>query len=203
LARNGYPEAAEVVRRLRQGGLSVFLASERVWAKQLGIGQYCGNMRTADKIQFLRSLQRQSVAVAYIGDCLANAAVAREAHLSIGFAATDTAADAGWGQGTSDIALLTPSITPLPALYALVRDSLRRRKRARYPVMIPNLLCVAGALAFGLTPTAVVLICNIGTSMAYNGARRWLCKAAIGFDDAGYADDERAHTESSEITAGA
>ena len=202
-ARNGHPEAAEVVRCLQQGGLSVFLASERVWAKQLGIDRYCGNMSTGDKIQFLRSLRRQSVAAAYIGDCLANAAVAREAHLSIDFAPTDTAADAGWDQGNSDIALLAPSITPLPALCALARDSLRRRKRARYAVVIPNLLCVAGALAFGLTPAAVVLISNFGTSMAYNGAKRSLRKAAIGFDDAGYADEERARTESPGMMAGA
>jgi hypothetical protein len=202
-ARNGHPEAAEVVRCLQQGGLSVFLASERVWAKQLGIDRYCGNMSTGDKIQFLRSLRRQSVAAAYIGDCLTNAAVAREAHLSIDFAPTDTAADAGWDQGNSDIALLAPSITPLPALCALARDSLRRRKRARYAVVIPNLLCVAGALAFGLTPAAVVLISNFGTSMAYNGAKRSLRKAAIGFDDAGYADEERARTESPGMMAGA
>ena len=202
-ARNGHPKAAEVVRRLQQGGLGVFLASERVWAKQLGIDRYCGNMSTGDKIQFLRSLRRQSVAAAYIGDCLANAAVAREAHLSIDFATTDIAADSGWDQGTSDIAMLAPSITPLPALYALARDSLRRRKRARYAVVIPNLLCVAGALTFGLTPTAVVLISNFGTSMAYDGAKRSLRKAAIRFDDAGHAGDERAHTESSMIMAGA
>ena len=69
--------------------------------------------------------------------------------------------------------------------------------------MIPNLLCVAGALAFGLTPAAVVLISNFGTSMAYNGAKRSLRKAAIGFDDAGYADEERARTESPGMMAGA
>jgi hypothetical protein len=176
-ARDGHPEAAEVVRRLQQGGLSVFLASERVWAKQLGLYQYCGNMSTGDKIQFLRSLRRQSVGAAYIGDCLANAAVAHEAHLSIGFAATDTAADAGWDQGTSDVDLLAPSISPLPTLCALARDSVRRRKHARYAVVIPNLLSVAGALTFGLTPTAVVLISNFSTSMAYNGAKRSLRKA--------------------------
>jgi cation transport ATPase len=183
--RNGHPEVVEVVRRLQEGGISVFLASERVWAKQLGIDHYCGNMSTGDKIQFLHSLRRRSVAAAYIGDCLANAPVAREAHLSIDLAASDTAADTEWEQGTSDIALLTSSITPLPALCALARDSLRRRKRARYAVTIPNLLCVAGALAFGLTPTSVVLISNFGTSMAYNGAKRSLRKAAIGFNDAG------------------
>jgi hypothetical protein len=106
-------------------------------------------MSTGGKIQFLRNLRRQPVAAAYIGDCLANAAVARGTHLSIDFAATATSADAGWDQGTSDIALLTPSITPLPALCALARDSVRRRERARYAVVIPNLLCVAGALASG------------------------------------------------------
>jgi hypothetical protein len=196
-ARNGHPVAADVVHRLQQGGLNVFLASEGAWAKQLGITRYCGNMSADDKIQFLRSLRRQSVAAAYIGDCGANGAVAREAHLSIDFAATDTAADAGWDRKLSDIALLAPSITPLPALYALARDSVRRRKYTRYGVVIPNLLCVAGALTFGLTPMAVVLISNFGTSMAYNGAKRSLRKAAIRFDNAGYADDERAYSESS------
>src|SRR5262249_40350414 len=65
-ARNGRTKAAEVVRRLPQGGLSVFLASERVSATQVGIDRYCGNISTGDKIQFLRSLRRQSVAAAYI-----------------------------------------------------------------------------------------------------------------------------------------
>jgi cation transport ATPase len=184
-ARNGQPEAAQVIRRLRQGGLSVFLASERGWAKQLGIDQYCGNMSTRDKIQFLRSLRRQSVAVAYIGDCLANSAVAREAHLSIGFATTATAADAAWDKKISDIALLSPSIASLPALCALAQDSARRRQRVRSAVMTSNLLCVAGAFAFGLTPLAVVLISNFGTSMAYNGARRPPREVAIPFDTEG------------------
>jgi hypothetical protein len=35
--------------------------------------------------------------------------------------------------------------------------------------------------------------------MAYSGAKRPLRKAAIRLDDAGYADDERAHTERAEI----
>jgi len=39
--------------------------------------------------------------------------------------------------------------------------------------------------------------------MAYNGAKRLPRKAAIRFDDAGYVGDERAHTESSGIMAGA
>jgi hypothetical protein len=184
-ARSGNLEAAEVIRCLQRDGLSMFLASERGFAKQLGIARYCGNMCASDKIQFLRDLRRQSIAAAYIGDCLRDVPVAREAHLSIGFAPDDAAIDAEWDHVACDIALLTPSITPLPALCALAQDGARRRQRARHAVVIPNLLCVAGAFAFGLAPTAVVLISNFGTSMAYNGVRRPLREATtIQFDTA-------------------
>ena len=140
----------------------------------------------------------------------ANAPVVREAHVSIGLCATDAAADAGWEQGPSDIALLAPSIVPLPALCALARDSVRRQKRTRYAVMVPNLLCVAGAFAFGFTPMAAVFLSNFGTSLAYNGAKRALRKAvAMRFEDAWYAYDEPApgqsfvpSTERAEIRTG-
>lgn len=69
--------------------------------------------------------------------------------------------------------------------------------------MVPNLLCVAGAFAFGFTPMAAVLLSNLGTSLAYNGAKRALCKAVVTrLDDAWHADDERAHTERAEIRTG-
>ena len=172
---------------LQRAGLSVFLASERTRAKQHGIDRYSGNMNAGDKIAFLRDLRRESINAAYIGDCLTNASVAREAYLSIGLATRDAATDAEWEQGASDITLLTPSIASLPALFALAQDSARRRQRARSAVMIPNLLCVAGAFAFGLAPMAVVFISNFGTSIAYNCARR-PPRGAIPFDTR--ADEE-------------
>jgi len=183
-AREGRPEAAEIISRLQRAGLSVFLASERTRAKQHGIDRYSGNMSAGDKIALLRDLRRESINAAYIGDCLANASVAREAYLSIGLATRDAATDAEWEQGASDITLLTPSIASLPALCALAQDSARRRQRARSAVMIPNLLCVAGAFAFGLAPMAVVIISNFGTSIAYNCARR-PPRGAIPFDTRG------------------
>jgi cation transport ATPase len=195
--RNGRPEATEVVRHLQRGGKRIFLASRQAVANRLGIDSYCGNMSVSDKIQFLHDLRRQSVAAAYVGDCLANAPVAREAYLSIGLGAADAADDAEWEQGPSDIALLVPSIVPLPALCALARDSFRRQKRAQYAVMAPNLLCVAGAFAFGFTPMAAVFLSNFGTSLAYIGAKRALgMTAAMRLDEAWYADGEPAPGQS-------
>ena len=142
------------------------------------------------KIRLLRDLRQQSVAAAYVGDCSVNAAVAREAHLSISLVRADAAVEVGLGREPSDIALLAPSISALPALCVLARDSKRRKERAQYAVMTPNLLCVAGAFAFGFTPMAAVLISNFGTSLAYNGAKRALRSAGVARPDARwYADD--------------
>jgi hypothetical protein len=76
--------------------------------------------------------------------------------------------------------------------------------------MTPNLLCVAGAFAFGFTPMAAVFLSNFGTSLAYNSAKRALSMTApMQLDDVWYADDEpapgqslRANTARAEIRAG-
>ena len=204
--RNGYLEAADAVRRLQQGGLRVFLASRHAatgLANVLGVDRYGERMTDDDKVRVLRELRRQGLAAAYVGDALAHAPVAREAHLSISLGGADAAADVGSRWESADIVLIAPSIAPLPALWALARDSRRRKERARYAIMAPNLLCVAGAFACGFTPMAAVLLSKFGTSLAYNGAKRALRKAVVmRLDDARHADDERAHTDLAEIRTG-
>ena len=177
--RNGYLEAASAVRWLQRDGRRVFLVSQRTasdLANALGVDRYGEGMSDDDKVRVLRGLRRQGLAAAYVGDKSAPAAVVREAHMSISLGGADAAAvGAEWGH--SDIVLMAPSIAALPALYALARDSGRRKDRARYAVMVPNLLCVAGAFAFGFTPMAAVLLSNFGTSLAYNGAKQALRRA--------------------------
>jgi cation transport ATPase len=178
--RNGRLEAATAVRQLQRGGLCVFLASAQaedavaLLARQLGVDRHGAGMSLDSKIRILRDLRRQQAAVAFVGDCLAEAPAAREAHVSIALGGADAPVEAGLGRAPADIVLLGPSIVPLPSLCALARDSAKRMERARYAVMAPNLLCVAGAFAFGLTGMAAVIISNIGTSMVYNRAKRSL-----------------------------
>jgi cation transport ATPase len=204
--RNGQLEAAEAVHWLQRGGQRVFLASRRAatgLANALGVDRYGESMSDDDKVQVLRELRRQGLAAAYVGDVPAQAPVAREAHLSISLGGADAAAEVESRGGSADIVLMAPSIAPLPALCALARHSRRRKERARYAVMVPNLLCVAGAFALGFTPMAAVLLSNLGTSLAYNGAKRALCNAVVTrLDDAWHADDQRAHTERAEIRTG-
>ena len=200
--RNGRIEAATAVRRLQRGGLRVFLASKRaadavaLLARQLGVDQHSAGMSLDDKIRVLRDLRREQEAAAYVGDCLAEAPVAQEAHLSITLGGAEAPVEVGLGQEPADIVLLGPSIVPLPTLCALASDSARRLERARYAVMAPNLLCVAGAFAFGLTGMAAVIVSNFGTSMVYNRAKRSLRTTenagAVQSDAAWDAEDDTA-----------
>jgi cation transport ATPase len=176
--RNGIPEAAETIRRLQRDGLRVLLASERsgdataLLAGRLGVDRYCGEMRLDYKIRLLCELRQQRISAAYIGDAPLEVSVAREAKLSIALTGAD-----GPELGPADIVLLAPSLAPLPALFVLAGDSVRRMARARQMALAPNLLSVAGAFAFDFTAMAVVLISNLGTSAVYNQARRSLARA--------------------------
>jgi cation transport ATPase len=173
--RNGRLKAAATVRSLQSEGLRVFLTSEGTedatahLASRLGVDRHCGGMRLDDKIRLLRALREIGVAAVFVGDCVAGAAAAREAHLAVALAGGDAL-----GNGPSDVVLLGPSIVPLPVLYALARDHRRRIERARHTVMGPNLLCVAGVFSLGLSGLAAVFISNFGTSMVYNNAMRSL-----------------------------
>ena len=163
----------------------MFLASERTavaagsLAQRLGVDLHRDRMSRNGKIRLLRELRRHQVAAAFVGDCLTHAPVACEAHVSISLVGNDATMEFGWGQEPADIALLAPSIAPLPGLCALARDSIGRRERTRSAIMAANLLCVAGAFAFGFTPLAVVLVTNFGTSLVYNNAKRALNEPAL------------------------
>jgi cation transport ATPase len=167
--RNGIPEAAEIIQRLQRSGLRVLLASERgdnaaeLFAKRLGVDRHCGEMRRDRKTRLLRELRQQRVAAAYIGDAPLEASAAGEARLSIALTGTN-----GAGLSPADIVLLASSLAPLPALFALARDSARRMERVRQMALAPNLFSVAGAFAFDFTALAAVVISNLATSAVYN-----------------------------------
>jgi cation transport ATPase len=173
--RNGRLAAAAAVGRLQQAGLRVFLSSERApdsaghLARRLGVDMHCCGMSLDRKIQLLHQLRQQRVAAAFVGDSATCAQVAHEAHLVIALPGEDAL-----GSEPCDVSLLGSSIEPLPILFSLSDDYAKRTKRARYTVMGPNLVCVAGAFLFGLPGLGAVLISNFGTSIVYSNARRSL-----------------------------
>lgn len=129
--RNGSLMAATAVRRLQRDGLRIFLTSERPadatagLASRLGVERHCGEMPLDDKIRLLRDLSRNGVAAVFVGDCVAGARAALEAHLAISLGGGCSGGREPW-----DVALLGPSIELLPTLFALSRDHTTRIARA-------------------------------------------------------------------------
>jgi cation transport ATPase len=195
--RNGAPEAAASIRRLQRYGLRVCLMSERpaaaaaLAARRLGVDRYCGEMAREGKIGLLRKARQQRVRAAYVGECPAEPSIAREAHLSIALAGAGDL-----GSSPSAIVLLGSSIAPVPALFALARDSIARVEDARHTALASNLLAVAGALALDFTALAAVIISNLGTSAVYNRAKRSLFEAADARSKAGWIADPRKSSRS-------
>ncbi len=137
-------------------------------ARQLGVDKHLGDMDSNSRRNLLTALGERGVGVVHVhcGDAPRDPGDGR---LSVALSVGD-----GVGCNDADILLFGPSIAPLPALAALARDSVARVGQARTMAVAPNVACVAGAFAFGLTGLAVVLISNFGASIVYNRARRAL-----------------------------
>ncbi len=175
--------AASSVRRLQSAGLRVLLTSERdesvvaPLARQLGVDQFVGNTDADSRQRLLRGLNERGVSAVHVhaGPGLQDS---DDAHLSIALAGVDEIRwhDAGTN---ADIVLFGQSITSLPALVRLARDSMARLASYRRWAIVPNVASAAGAFAFGLPSLAVVFISNLGTSMVYNRARRALRLASL------------------------
>ena len=118
-----------------------------------------------DRVRFLRHCRQQGYRTLYVGDCRANPQVVAESHVSISLL------DGEIHESTRDPApvwLLQPRLAKLGVLWEVAEIHRRRLKVAHGYALLPNLLCVAGAFAWGFTSLASVLVSNLGTYGIYS-----------------------------------
>ena len=182
--RSGLVPSATTVRRLRRAGLRVFLASSRtpaaaaIVARRIGVDDYAGGLDDTAKCNLLRALHERGVTVLHVRDGPALPHV-RSDYVSIALAQSHGI------QPDGDIAVLSRSITGLPALIALARDHVAWNRQDRRTVVAFNLMTVAGVFAFGFTGLTVVLISNLATHLARERARRALAETKAKASDSG------------------
>ncbi len=176
------PEAAMVVRRLREAGAPTFaMLSERSTreiaplAARLGVNQLRGGLGPGGKAEFLRACRQRGVKTAFVGNCRRNAEAAAEASLTIDLAgASDSDLAAG---SPSDVQLLCDRLDRLELLWEIARSHVEGSRIGRAWIVGPNLACVAGAFLFGFTGLTAVAITNLGTFGVYNRAAGSLRKS--------------------------
>jgi cation transport ATPase len=169
--RSVRPQAPLALKRLRskrniQVGM-ISGQSDRAFAPlatSWGVDFHIGNLTSHDRIDLLRGCRQRGLKVAYVGDCRHDPQIAAEAQIAISL--VHDGSDSLHVDSTT-IHLLQPRLVKLAELWDIAHIHERRLKMAYNCTLIPNLLCVAGALTWGFSSLASVAITNLGTYGLY------------------------------------
>ena len=166
-------EAASALHRLRsKRNLPVGIVSESPdptlasLSASLGADFHLGDQSADDRIHFLQSCRRRGFKIAYVGDCRANPRAAAEAHVAISLVAGGIG-DLGLDRDPAPIWLLEPRLAKLGEIWDIAHIHRQRLKVAHRYALIPNVLCVAGALVWGFTSLASVAVTNLAIYGTY------------------------------------
>ena len=169
--RSTRPEAASVLKRLRskrniQVGM-ISSQSDQViapLARSLGVDFYIGNLTSHDRILLLKECRERGFKVAYVGDCRHDSHIAAEAEIAISLV-HDGSDNLDFD--CAPVQLLQPRLLKLGELWDIAHIHEHRLKIACRSTLILNLLCVAGAFAWGFSSLASVAVTNLGTYGLY------------------------------------
>ncbi len=163
---------APVLRRLRsRGNLQLGLVSDQApegaaaLAAALDCDFHLAGQSADDRLQFLRQCRREGLRVLYVGNCRTDPRVVTESHAAISLFGEECD---DFGDDPAPFWLLQPRLAKLGPLWDVASIHRRRLKVAHGYALLPNLLCVAGAFAWGFTSLVSVLLSNLGTYGIYS-----------------------------------
>ncbi len=191
------PEAAEIVKGLRARGVKRIAiisgdqeAPTRRLAEQLGMDLYFAQVLPADKADYVERFQREGSKVCFIGDGVNDAIALKKANVSVSLrGATSIATD------TAHVVFMEPGLGKLCELLDIARDLERNVQTSWVLILVPNILCIAGAFTLGFGVGMSVLTNNIAALGALaNGVRPMRKVAAL--------EAERRHLMEMQLQAG-
>ena len=160
------PDAVEVIKALAARGLDLHILSGdrndavRPVAETLGIANWRGELKPADKIAFIETLKRQGRRVLMVGDGLNDAPALAAAHVSLSpIAAADVT------QAHADAVFLGERLAPVKDAIVVARRARALMKENLWLAAIYNAVAVPIAIAGAVTPLIAALAMS-GSSMA-------------------------------------
>jgi len=159
------PDAVEVMQALRQRGLDLHILSGdradavKPVAEALGITQWQGGLKPADKIAFIEALKRQGRRVLMVGDGLNDAPALAAAQVSLSpIAAADVT------QAQADAVFLGERLKPVLDALMIARRARMLMKENLWSAAIYNMIAVPIAILGWITPLIAALAMS-GSSM--------------------------------------
>jgi Cu2+-exporting ATPase len=167
------PEANEVVRRLQQRGLKVYILSGdhegpvKILAEELGVDAYIAETLPEDKSRVIEELQRSGKTVCFVGDGINDSIAMKKAAVSVSLRdASQVAMD------SAQIVLMNKNLSQLLSAFELANHFDNHQKLlVGVTVAAPSLICMGGAIFLGFTVTSTLgfyiasAIMGVGYSM--------------------------------------
>jgi cation transport ATPase len=169
-------EMREGIEQLRRTGeLSVGIISEGSashvsrCASFLGADFFESGLSDSAKAEMVADRGARGQKVAFVGDCRQHLEAARQAHVAISINDIE-----GFDEDPADVFLLNSQLSNLSRFWHVSSLERRRRRVHHGYILLPNMVCVAGALFLGFTSLHSVLITNAGVYIVYRSGKKWL-----------------------------
>jgi heavy metal translocating P-type ATPase len=174
------PEAAAMIAGLRARGarhLAIISGDHeqptRKLAERLGMDRYFAEVLPQDKAKYVELLQREGRTVCFIGDGVNDSIALKKANVSISLrGASSVATD------TAQVVFMEDSLIKLLQLHDVSRDLNRNIKTSWGLILVPNILCIAGAFFAGFGVMHSMVFNQIGGMLALGNGLLPLRKAA-------------------------
>ena len=157
------PEAKDIIKQLKQRGLSLAIISgdhekpTQALAEELGIEHYYAETMPQDKAEIVEQLQQQGKSVCFVGDGINDTIALKKADVSISLnSASSIAAD------TAQIILMDDNLQQFPKLFELSESLESNYKKSLMWDIIPNMINIGGAFFFHLGVYGALGIYSIG-----------------------------------------
>jgi Cu2+-exporting ATPase len=171
-ARSSVPVAAAALRRIKaQAPVSVALVSRRAQCDAAALGSLLGvdvskgGLSGSDTARFLATCRERGLRTAFVGHCQRQPGAAALAHVAVSFVGP-----ADEYPHCAAAVIPQPDVDLFADLWEIARGHEDRVAGAHKLIIVPNVVCVAGAFLFGFTALTAVMITNLATLTLYHRA---------------------------------
>jgi Cu2+-exporting ATPase len=174
------PEAAAVIAGLRARGakhLAIISGDNeqptRKLAERLGIDRHFAEVLPQDKARYVELLQKEGRTVCFIGDGVNDSIALKKANVSISLRGASSAAT-----DTAQVVFMEDSLLKLLQLHDVSHELHRNINASWALILVPNLICIAGAFVAGFGVMHSMVFNQIGGMLALGNGLLPLRKAA-------------------------